>query len=424
MATVRVVRVGAATGSPVRTRVQRAGVATLGALRARVVRAGVSVDANVVANAGTPVTVDSREVVVLSALASGGNPVAYHWTQTAGPAVVLRPSADVPRPEFTAPATDAGTTITHTLTVTNANGTTSTNPAVATVTVRPHIEWAYLGGAWKPVTTDVQLSVPTSTVNRSAADLAVLVDDPVAFFPLAAGDTASGNGTPQVAVAHGAVGATLMPNGDVAAVFDGLSSYFEVADNPTLSVATTGQFTLEMWVRPDTLDSPVAENTAVDPYVHFAGKGVTGQHEYAARFYNAHKDDGSASAAANRFAGFVFNLAGGAAPTSSWQGGVQSTDDGTPPALVAGSWVHYALVVDTVNIDGNGDGTQYLYRNGVLMDHDTMVGVAPANGSAPLRIGTRDLNSFFQGAIGKVAVYSKPLTADRLLAHYTAMVGG
>jgi hypothetical protein len=39
------------------------------------------------------------------------------------------------------------------------------------------------------------------------------------------------------------------------------------------------------------------------------------------------------------------------------------------------------------------------------------------------RCGTRDLNSFFQGAVGKVAVYDKALPAARLLAHVRAMTG-
>lgn len=136
-------------------RVLRAAVTTTGAATLRVLSAAVTTDTSVQANAGTPVEVDSLENVVLSAAASSGNPTAYQWTQTSGPPVVLRPNGAVPRPEFTAPATDAGTTVTFSLAVT-AGGVTSTNPALATVTVRPHIEWVLLGGAWVPVLTVVQ----------------------------------------------------------------------------------------------------------------------------------------------------------------------------------------------------------------------------------------------------------------------------
>jgi hypothetical protein len=404
-----------------RLRVLRAGVSTSGAANLRVLRAAVTTETAVQANAGAPVTADSLDTVVLSAEASSGTPTGYAWTQTSGPAVTLRPNGNVPRPEFTAPATDAGTSLGFSLAVTSG-GTTSANTATVTVTVRPHIEWLWLGGVWTPVLSEVVDAVSAAPA-LSSADNAVLADTPVAYFPLDGANGSDVTGSGMTAVAVGSPATVTMPNGDRAAQFNGASSYYEIDDDPALSVATTGQLTLEMWVRPDVLDAQITENTAVDPYVYFAGKGVTGQHEYAARFYNAHKDDGSASAVGNRFAAYAFNLAGGTAPGVQWTGGVASTDDGTPPVLTAGQWVHVAVVIDTVTVDANGDGVISLYRNGVLMDHRAMTGITPGDGTAPLRIGTRDLNSYFQGAIGKVAVYSKAVSAARLLAHYHAVAG-
>jgi hypothetical protein len=43
-----------------------------------------------------------------------------------------------------------------TLAVTNADGTTSTNTALAVVTVRPHIDWLWTGTAWIPELTEVE----------------------------------------------------------------------------------------------------------------------------------------------------------------------------------------------------------------------------------------------------------------------------
>jgi hypothetical protein len=74
MATLRVLRAGVALSAPVRVRVVRAGVTTTGALTLRVLRAGVTTETSVLANAGVPVTVDSLDVVVLSANASSGAP--------------------------------------------------------------------------------------------------------------------------------------------------------------------------------------------------------------------------------------------------------------------------------------------------------------------------------------------------------------
>jgi len=46
----------------------------------------------------------------------------------------------------------------------------------------------------------------------------------------------------------------------------------------------------------------------------------------------------------------------------------------------------------------------------------------PGNGTAPLRIGTRDGGSYFiKGTIGKVAVYGHELSSSNVLEHYQEM---
>jgi hypothetical protein len=363
-----------ASNATVRLRVLRAGDSTGAVTRLRVTRAGDTTQTGVQANAGLDQSVRSTELVQLSALASSGAPTSFTWTQTAGPAVTLTPSAAVSQPAFKAPATDAGATLTFSLTV-GAGGSTST-AATTNVAVSPHVEWVYLGGVMTPVITEAQLTLPPTPV--SPVDVAVLSDDPVAYFPLdATGTTLDANGGPLVATPHGIVRAATMPNGDPAVAFDGASSYFEVPDHPSISAATTGALTVEAWVRPDVLDFPTAEGATTAPYVYFAGKGTTGQHECAARIYSAHADDGTtASSSPGRVMGFVFNLSGGIAPGVDWQGGVANTDGGTPPALTAGAWFHYALVVDTVNLDSNGDGSP---PPGSLWGT-----VRPRSGSAPV----------------------------------------
>jgi len=154
VANARVARAAVTTGPPPAVQVLRADVVTSGAVTVRVLRVEVVSETSVTANAGVPVTVDSLETVILSAGASSGNPTGYAWTQTSGPAVVLRPNANVPSPQFTAPASDAGSICTFSLAVTSG-GTTSSNAATVTVTVRPHIEWLWSGSAWTPVLTEV-----------------------------------------------------------------------------------------------------------------------------------------------------------------------------------------------------------------------------------------------------------------------------
>ena len=43
--------------------------------------------------------------------------------------------------------------------------------------------------------------------------------------------------------------------------------------------------------------------------------------------------------------------------------------------------------------------------------------ISPGDGDSPLRIGTRDFSSFFQGAVGKVAIYDHELTPQQIQSH-------
>ena len=49
--------------------------------------------------------------------------------------------------------------------------------------------------------------------------------------------------------------------------------------------------------------------------------------------------------------------------------------------------------------------------------------ISPKAGSSPLTIGTMALDTWFKGAIGKVAVYDRLLTQTEINAHFTAMTG-
>ena len=49
--------------------------------------------------------------------------------------------------------------------------------------------------------------------------------------------------------------------------------------------------------------------------------------------------------------------------------------------------------------------------------------ISPKAGSSPLTIGTMALDTWFKGAIGKVAVYDRLLTQAEISAHFTAMTG-
>ena len=183
---------------------------------------------------------------------------------------------------------------------------------------------------------------------------------------------------------------------DGAPVFDGTSGYVEIPDDNLFSEPTSGGITVEAWMRPDSTAMPRDESGG---YVHWMGKGVSGQHEWVARMYQ----DGNSEGRENRISFYSFNLTGGLGAGSYFQ-----------DTVTVGGWIHYAGEFDDVNT--------YIFKNGVLRDMDPLSGysIVPGNGTAPVRIGTRDFNSFFQGSVARVAIYSTRLPAATLVAHTAA----
>ena len=207
---------------------------------------------------------------------------------------------------------------------------------------------------------------------------------------------------------HGKPQRTTLPNGDTAADFDGTGQYLQVPDAAALSAATRGVLTIEAWMRPDTLDFRSQEGSG---YVHWMGKGAPRNHEYVARMYSKSNSENRP----NRISGYAFNPSGGEGPGSYFQEPVRK-----------GEWIHYVLVINAKDKGGSyPNGYTKIYRNGQRMDQDDLkhdgTVVVPRRGSAPFRVGTRDLRSFFDGAVGKVAVYTKELPAERIEEHYRVM---
>lgn len=211
----------------------------------------------------------------------------------------------------------------------------------------------------------------------------------VAYYPFRGNaNDASGNNN------HGTVtGAALTENrfgdADSAYKFNGINQYIEVPDNNMPSIATTGMLSISVWMRCDTLDFPNPEGE----YVHWMGKGVSSQHEWTFRIYNLN------SSRPNRTSCYAFNLTGGL--------GAGSYAEET---LTKGQWMHFVAVY---NYPQN---TIMIYKNGILRDTDffTDYSITPGNGTAPFRIGTRDFNSFFKGAVDDIRMYNRILDSTEI----------
>jgi hypothetical protein len=183
-------------------------------------------------------------------------------------------------------------------------------------------------------------------------------------------------------------------------LLDGSADYVEVASHPDFSVSPLG-LTVSAWVRPDSF--------AFDPdqgcgYIHWMGKGEPTQHEWAFRMYRV--DDSCSNGRSTRVSFYVFNLDD---PPPSRGCGSYFQD-----GLEAGQWFHVVGIADAQA------QAVSIYKNGALRHTDSYAGIiAPQPGTAPFRIGTRDLASFFPGAIAQVRVWNRPLNGTEVSDLYT-----
>jgi peptidoglycan/xylan/chitin deacetylase (PgdA/CDA1 family) len=258
------------------------------------------------------------------------------------------------------------------------------------------------------------LAVSTPGKRGDAYDRQVLSLKPVLYLPL--NDPADSVATDLSDSRHMAVyrsggrllGTARLPNGDLATVFDGDGQYVEVPSSKALSVSDTGCLTVEAWIRPDVLQFPHEEGSG---YVYLLGKGTAGEQEYALRMYSYRNTE--VPPRPNRISGYVFNLVGGLGSGAYFQ------DEVRP-----GEWMMVTFVIDSRPSTQWPEGYVTLYKDGVRRGGPVSLGqfnVVPRASGAPFRIGTRDLESFFEGAIGKVAVYGNVLSDQEILATYQAM---
>jgi hypothetical protein len=251
----------------------------------------------------------------------------------------------------------------------------------------------------------------------------VLAKGPVGYWRLgeAAGPTAfdaSGNGydgtyfgSPSFAqpgaIANDldtAIGLNGFDSGDFVEVMD--------PDSPAFSQPTSGLgLTVEVWMRPDVLIFP---GQTADPYIHWLGKGMPAQFEWAMRFYS---QDASRP---NRISAYIWNPG---TPQGGEGAGAYFQD-----ALVPGVWMHIVAVYEPGDKDTLPPAGVHIYRDGIHRQGPPSSGtlyttydIVPAHGTAPLRLGTRDNLSFtLNGGLDEVAIYPRVLTPDEIMENYNA----
>ena len=199
--------------------------------------------------------------------------------------------------------------------------------------------------------------------------------------------------------------ATRLPNGQLVGVLSGAQELV-VPASQRISISHTGALTVEAWIRPATLAFNRTEGSG---YVEFLGKGARGAYEYVLRIYSAGNSEGRG----NRVSGYAFNLNGGEGSGSYFQ-----------DRLHPDQWIMVVVEYSTTGPPDSSTGWIAIYKDGRLRGERvpmSQFNVRPEAGPAPFVVGTLTGNSYFQGAIAKVAVFGRVLTAAQIRAQYAAM---
>jgi hypothetical protein len=178
-------------------------------------------------------------------------------------------------------------------------------------------------------------------------------------------------------------------------VFDGISSRVDVPASADFSVGPDGM-TVAVWMRPDAVTFAKTEGSLADEqYVHWLGKGRPFRQEWTFRMYSLTQP----GPRANRVSFYVFNPIGGRGCGSYFQ-----------DPIVVGQWM---LVTGVVDPDTREIA---IYKNGVPRHRDSYASLStgPVPGEAPLGIGSKNLSSYFRGAIGPVWIWDRVLSEEEI----------
>jgi cellulase/cellobiase CelA1 len=136
----------------------------------------------------------------------------------------------------------------------------------------------------------------------------------------------------------------------------------------------------------------------------------------------------------------VFNPSAGLGSAADWQpialSSSQNDSTCTQSILQPGQWLHVVVEYQTlttpsqcsstypgtINIWVNGVQQDFAYHEptGCMSQHD----IIPTANNSPLNIGTMTAyDTWFPGAIGKVAIYNYLLSQTQINSHFTAMTG-
>lgn len=216
-----------------------------------------------------------------------------------------------------------------------------------------------------------------------------------------------------------------LPNGDKVADFNGSSQYLTIPSRPSFSISDTGSLTWEAWIRPDTLQFPYSSKSN---YVDFMGKcqSYNPTCEWEARMYDSTTEQVGRS---SRISAYVFNSSAGLGSAADWQP--------SNTLIKAGQWIYVVGEYTTHSQPAKCQSTSTypgsinIWVDGIewnQAEHNptgcmSQYKVIPRAKNSPLNIGTMAFDTWFKGAVGKVAIYNYLLTPSMIATHYQVMTG-
>lgn len=256
----------------------------------------------------------------------------------------------------------------------------------------------------------------------------VIADRPAAFWDMShrGGTEPDLTGNGHVGVYRGgAPGSAVMPDGDRAIDLNRAGEYMTARPSRVFSIPTTGQLSWEAWIRPDSVQFSGPSDPDSYGYVDWMGKcqDYSPNCEWAARFYSRTNRQNRCS----RLSAYVFNPEAGRGSGADWQPRCRW--------LRPQEWVYVVGEYQTRTTPSRCDeaypGTISIWVDGVAWDdavHGTtgcmsQYHTVPRAGASPLDVGTAALDTWFPGAIGKVAIYDRLLSRAQIAMHYAAMTG-
>jgi hypothetical protein len=195
---------------------------------------------------------------------------------------------------------------------------------------------------------------------------------------------------------------------DTALGLDGprTKSYVEIPRNDAFSVGKSGRgLTVEVWMKPSVLTFKGENKDPKDPYIHWLGKGEKNEFEWGFRFYS------QKSKRPNRISAYIWNRNGAEGAGAYFEDPLSTT-----------KWIH---IVATYDDPKKPDARVQIYKDGLPSKHNSSPGtlyksfkIRPEMGTAPVRLGTRDLKGFLTGEMDEVAIYPFVLSPEQIQRHW------